>query len=829
MDINQAIKEAAEVFITEQSGTSQGSLNDSVIEALKLYVTDKGGTPANNSINDLINQATAYYFAEQSVSPAPRGNDAIFKATELYLTAKSEYVPKSFNERLLASAGYFITNGSGTTTIDAPFASVNGPLTGPSNGPYESWSVESATPISDDTAFDNVRQGYTASASVTSYTDRMYVTRKVRQPYPNHGSLSSTTYAVSDYIYSTDTPSGSVTNNATQISPVPICNWVTPHRSVVGSTIGGSTVPVEVVAYHRNARLGSQVACVVFSITDGTTTVTCTPVSTTVVSNRAGDQAAVLVYQMPTTDISSLSDNVVLKVRAQVYPWIGAAASVADSDNGTENNGRDFGPRYFYRNTGLAAAPYYAYVKTGGTAGGVFSTTAATAEATPFGSIANVMDAINSGAAGKADGVIVRLGNDGGTPWVITGPATSKNQDCAAFIITRDPNVARANARCSWGAASFRPRLITGLKTAPKPGGGTTQLTNGIIRFTDVQIVRTGALTMRGETASNQLELQFDNVDIDPGTATAAFLSDSHSYFYGATFTAALASGAGTLAAGTNEHRIFRGVSVDVNANNIENYLTIGSTWNNVAAFAFVARSGSGGIFAFNRSKPSSAASALIKLGESADINGFAVVQNVFEWISTTTGYILGVSNDSNTGNNTHIVIHNNTGAGAYVGGRCNLFYDEGATARTSKLHSVRGNCWTQLNTKGDVFVTDGTRIGNWAYLYGVGCQGEWAQYIDANSGGLGTSFAQAYPGVGSSIGTTAITATANMANSNFTDFKAVTVAAGPAYTGGAGGGTYSITSSSAPVKGIVSAAALSHDLLGNARSVTGDTAGAYA
>ena len=36
MDINQAIKEAAEVFITEQSGTYQGSLKNSVIEALKL-------------------------------------------------------------------------------------------------------------------------------------------------------------------------------------------------------------------------------------------------------------------------------------------------------------------------------------------------------------------------------------------------------------------------------------------------------------------------------------------------------------------------------------------------------------------------------------------------------------------------------------------------------------------------------------------------------------------------------------------------------------------------------------------------------------------------
>ena len=113
MDINQAIKEAANVFITEQSGETKVALNDAVVEALKLYVTEKGGTPASSSINDLVNQATAYYFTEQSVSLAPRGNDAIFEATGRYLTAKSEYVPVSFNERVSASASYFIANGGG--------------------------------------------------------------------------------------------------------------------------------------------------------------------------------------------------------------------------------------------------------------------------------------------------------------------------------------------------------------------------------------------------------------------------------------------------------------------------------------------------------------------------------------------------------------------------------------------------------------------------------------------------------------------------------------------------------------------------------------------
>jgi hypothetical protein len=132
MSLNQSVKNVAELFITAKSGTPQKALNDSVVEALRLYVIDKGGTVANRSINDLVNQATAYYFAEQSVSPAPRGNDAIFRATGLYLAAKSQYVPASLNERLLASANYVIASGLASSQIAGPASGWNG--TGGSGG-----------------------------------------------------------------------------------------------------------------------------------------------------------------------------------------------------------------------------------------------------------------------------------------------------------------------------------------------------------------------------------------------------------------------------------------------------------------------------------------------------------------------------------------------------------------------------------------------------------------------------------------------------------------------------------------------------------------------
>jgi hypothetical protein len=699
----------------------------------------------------------------------------------------------------------------GPVPIDAPFASVNG------TGAYDSWSAEyAATPsVPSPVAFTASRQGYDASGNTTTYLDTLYVTTRVRKPYPDQADPSALTVALSDYIYSTDTPSGSVTNNATLTSPVPVCAWVTPHRSVVGSTIGGTVVPVEIVAFHRNARSGRQVASVVFSITDGTNpAVTCTPVSTTVVSNRTGDRAAVLVYRMPETDISSLNNNAVLTIRCQVYPWIGDSASVADSNNGTAVSGRDFGPRYFYKSTGLNTSPYYAYITTGGSAGGVFSTTPATAEATPFDTVANMFTALNSGAAGKADGVIVYIGDDGGTPFVLAGSGASRNQDCAAIIFTRDPNVARANARVSFGTSAFRPRLLTGLDTP---------LTTGCIRFTDIAIVRTGTSTFTGE-AANQLEIQFDDVDFDNGSNSTTWLSNSHDYFYGVTFTNL--TGVSALGPVTGEHRIMRGISVDPNFGTLDGWWTIGCALTRPGTLSRGTRTFNGSICAFNMIR-NPTTSTVVGAGSDQDVTGFAVVQNVFEYISATAATSIRISPDSATGNNTHVIIHNNTFVGALDAGRANIFYDEGATARSSRLMSVRGNIHVQINTKGDVFQTDGTRLGNWAYLYGVGCQGEWSQFIDAGNGGLGTSFAQAYAGRGSDLGTTQLSSTANMANTDFTSFAATTVAAGPAYSAGAGGGTYTV-SGSAPVEGIVETAVLSHDLAGTARPTTADTAGAY-
>mgnify|MGYP000063571479 FL=1 len=702
---------------------------------------------------------------------------------------------------------------SAPATIAAPFASVNGPLTGPSAGPYESWSVEygSQPTISANVAFTVSRQGYTAAAATTTYLDTMYVVKStsaggaVRQPYPNQASQSATTAALSDYIYSTDTPSGSVTNNSTFISPKPVANWATPARRLVGDSIGGDTVPVEVVAFHRNARGGKQVACVVFTITDGTTSIDVT-VGTPEVSAYPGDLHPVIVYKLPSTDISALVTGTIT-VNAKVYPWIGAAASVADSSTGSAL--REFSPRYFYKNTTKFNTPDIMYVNA---STGNDTTAQVNNSGSPAATIIGAINRMRTGSTGAP-------WNTATTRIVITADATyavgsSASGASAGFagglLITRDTgSTTKAGVIIRYGAGS-QPTLDGSL---PAP------VTTACIIFKDLSMLGSGgALNMvRGTTA--RLEVQLDQVACDNNSRTATWCNTSDYYLWGVTFTNA--GNGGFNATVNGQHRIWRGVNMTPGGSNaVEAFLHLGNTMS-TAGCSLAAANGQtheGSIYAFNVYNKITNTTFLAL--NTAITNGAAVVQNVFEYCSATGGNSLAVSHDGQTNSTSGVIIHENTFAGFWSNGRTNLFYDDGATARTNVLQSVVGNIFTSINTKGDVFQTSGTRLGNWGFLYGVGCRANFSQYIDAGNGGLGTSFAQAYGGVDSLIGTS--NATPQMATSNFTSYQATT--SGP--TVGAGGGTYSGTL--ATVKGIVTDAVLIADLAGTSRVVGADTAGAY-
>ncbi len=607
-------------------------------------------------------------------------------------------------------------------------------------------------------------------------------TQRVRQAYPNQASLSADRVAMSDYIYSTDFVSG-VTNNSAQTSPKPIAGWALADRTVVGNTL-----VTDIVAFHRNARDREQIAAVEFSATDGTTTVS-QFVTTSIIAARAGDQLPVIVYRS-SLDISTLANPATITVNAKVYPHIGGSSSILDSAAVTPRRG--FSPRFYRRDTALLAAPVFAYVSTtGNDTTGAVSTTAATAEATPCATIAGAINRLVA-VNGRVDGCLIRCmaGSH-----AFSSTASTRTQDYAELIVTRDPNAARSAVTVTAGASG--PRLRLGAA-------------GGWLTIQDLTYTRTGTSGWIGEAAS-QLEVRFTDLDFNNALQNATvFGTNSQGGFIACTFTNVSSS---LLNAGAREIRIIRGCT-GATTSAVEGWLFLGNSMTVGAVLTYGTRSASGSICAYSRIQSDG---GMFNIGQAENITSAALVGCVLEYTGVGSNSAAGASRDDATGSTEHVVIHHNTFAGFYIYGRGNLFYDEGATARSNKLMSVRGNIHVQINTKGDVFVLDGARVGNWAYLYGVGCQGEFSQFIDATNGGIGSAFAQAYPGLNASIGTSSTTRNDPL----FVTYAGTT--SGP--TAGAGGGNYALQSGS-PAKARATAV-LRFDAAGATRTAL-SSAGAY-
>lgn len=655
------------------------------------------------------------------------------------------------------------------------------------------------------------RAGFDTSGNTTTHTSTITLTSRIRQPYPNQSLWTSDQVALSRIIYDDDTIVGGLTNNSTIVSPKPVANWVMPHRLTVGNSID-----LEVVAFHRDARNSEQVACVKFIATDGTNTVS-QFVSTSVVSGKSYDKHAVIVYRT-NLDVTTLNAGLIT-CNAEIYPWIGVASSIAKSADSAVL--REFSPRYFLKNTSLAAAPIYAYVATGGNdTTGAVSSTVATAAASPCATIAGAIARIQT-VNGKADGCIIRLGDDGGTPWAVGSVTPTITQNVGCLTITRDPTVAKANARMGLDASALRPKLTASL---------TSPLTEGSLLLDDIQIERTGVGQFQGEAAT-QLQAMFRNVDFNVNSNVSNILNNAHDYHFGTTFTSVSST---MLAATTLEHRLWRGVTA-TGLTNIEGWCTVGCSFTTVNSFGRAAngRTQSGMVFAYNTCMSLNPNLNFIELGTTgtnADVSGAAIVQNVFEYIpsSSTAAVVHGLSNDSKTGNNTHIILHHNTYTGAYQLGRFNAFYEDGPTARTSTQMSVQGNIIVSYHCKGDVFRganeaggDASTRVGNWEAKYGVNHRDNYFMYEAISAVGQGSNQGMDYEGIRSVKGIS----TSVRNDPLFTDYKASTYN-GTSYTAGAGGGTYTLTSST-PCKNMV-LPILRYDLAGNPRSSNLSAAGAF-
>lgn len=668
----------------------------------------------------------------------------------------------------------------------------------------DGWQAIMVSPS--DLAFSSVsvsRQGYDGTGSAATISETLLTTKRVRQAYPNEASFKTDgSVALSDYVYSTDTIAG-VTNNSAEVSPKPIALWAMRDRQLVGNSIAW-----EIIAFHRNARSRRQVACVEVRATDGTNTTAWQTVASTAISTFSEDSNPIEVFS-GSHDITALNTGLIT-MEARVKPWVGASASILNSSD--QSARREFSARYFLKNTSRASSPPYAYVSSTGNDGtGVWSTTAATAQATPFLTVGGALTAVNDAirgtpaTGGVADGGRIRIVNtvNAGTT------ATSRPQNVAEVIVERAPGTARASAIITHGA-DMRCRLGVGTLTAP--------LTEGCITFFDVSINRTGAFTFLGEAAT-QLDVRCHNVSF-ASSSTASARSNSHLSLYGVNFTTSVPSIGNTTGL---DMRIVRGCTMDINGAGRELFNEIGNTITRPSSVAI--KDPTKPMVRYNNRllNPNSASTCVTFGGavSGGNMGGIVEVQNLVECTHTTTSTASVVmAGDAALGNVTHAVVCHNVATGYGSIGRHNIIYDEATVARTHKLVRFVGNIVSQLNTKGDIFQLDGTRLGNFPFTHGVGCIGNWSQYR-TNSAIAGNEN-QTWPGRNASIGTSTTVRNAP----GFTNYQGTTDAG----AAGAGGGTYTLTGGAAARTAcIVPDPVLAFDLAGAARASTNDAPGAYA
>lgn len=729
------------------------------------------------------------------------------------------------------------SNTLGPITAPAPFAAVNGPTDDPFGGSkIEGWSVNYASQptVATPVPFTNSRQGYTGTDSASADTtasstplDTMYVTTTVRQPWPNNASQSALTAALSEPIYSTDTPSGAVTNNSTLVSPKPIAKWALPGRRTVGNS-----VRLEVVAFHKDARAGKQVSHVVFSATDGTHTVTAT-VATPAVLAYTGDRNSVIGYGID-LDVSTLNDSDDFTVDAVVYPWIGASsASQRRTIDGTASNFYEFATQTYYKSTAKAASPILAYVTATGVdavcdANGLdnathliqkVSATAATAKANGFATWASAVHALKAATnltGGFTDGCQVVVSNT--TMAIAANLNAGTYQSVSELVVTRDPLETKASCILTMGSAA-------------------ATLRHNWLRVKDLTFDRAGGTSIWTPLAG---QIVMEALDFNNSSRASQFFSISTctQFWIGCAITSATTQ---LLGAGTTPTGLVRGCTMT--GGQVEIGCVIGNTLTtDQGAMSAVVTRSSNAVLAFNKLLTITSASAF--KFEAADATGIAICQNLFEFTSATTNPSLRPSGDDASNNLTHVVIHNNTFAGSGIAGRLNMIYDEtDSVRRVHKFISFKGNIvGAGIYTKGDIFhgVNDSNpegytigapsqAIGQWPTYYGVSCAANFSQYATAS----GAAEAQIYAGRGSLIGASTVASQIVSYANLFTANAATTYNNGGIntagnYTLGAGGGTYTLTNNVAnTAKGILEVALFNFTLDGVARAAANDHPGA--
>jgi hypothetical protein len=570
--------------------------------------------------------------------------------------------------------------------------------------------------------FTVTRQGFDATGGATTLSQNLLVTRREQQLPPNFASLSSDQVVLSDYVYSGDTVLGA-TNNSTEVSPKPVAQSVRADRRNVGNTLPKEWL--EVVAAHRDG-----IACVEWTISNAGGSVTVRS-SNIMVSDFPGDKYAVLCYRPAAdVDITALTDNSPVTVNIKVYPRFGVASSVLDSSAQTDL--WTFRDRIFHKRT---APPFYVYVgPTGNDGTGVISTNDMTARANPYLTFGAANLALRNRAApnDNVDFCVMRIMEGSATTWSngTSSPRRIQNGASSEFVIEADPLAATTpTLTFATSAVSFH------MEREPANLAGWCQA-----RVRNLRIERTGAGVIQNNAATvRRLHLVWENCEWAFGANTNNLYNSDllQVSTEGLTTNFTGSSTHWNISGTTIQHWLLRGVSS--RAGIISGWSIHGCDFHNAGTMGvsceYISGGISGSMITSSRFEDIHETRGLVNFAN-ATVVGWLFVNNIVEYPFANSVRILRLSGDGNTGNTTHCMIWHNTIPGSNTNGSCNLFYDEtnpsvnvdypAIVYRTHKFHSVVGTIFSQMATKGAAFVNNALHNGNAAFVYGVGCRGNF-------------------------------------------------------------------------------------------------------
>lgn len=738
--------------------------------------------------------------------PTRRGLHALTQAVLAFLVAIAAALPA---QALPPSLQAVVMNTGQIRRVDP-----NWPMNQPDSG---CWTVQVENPhvLAPATKPEKVRllrAGFDLAGNPTTYVEDLTRTQRVRGFWPHQGTLTDRD-ALSGYVYRSDKVVGAL-NGCTTASPPAIANWAMLSRDVVSNSLDW-----EIVAFHSEGRRGLQVPNVRVRATDSDGGGDCATQSdnSTSVSGRTSDQRTVLVYS-GTLDLSACADGLII-LNGQIRPWVGDASSIVDSANGS--TARGFSPRYFAKYTTGYSRPYAYVATTGNDANDCADTDPTVADNNPCASVNGAINRLHTDFGGGSfgiDGAEIRV-EDGA--YDIDSTSGAKTQKIGCVTVTRSPtSTSRATVLLTSGDDVANMNLGTG-------GSLTSPLTTGCLRFRDISLQRTSPGQAFVTGGGGTLDVQWDQVNFDRNGLSSGLLSNTNLYVNGMTCSTTGSPGFVSVASG--QIAMLRGVNCDTNGATVDNFLVLGSRFLRTNFATGTIYSGSGTIFSGNENLL--AVGGILIGTQFGAVSNVAVVQNVMEWGSASAGHVLAISNDGSLYGNFNTVVEYNTFAGFYAAGRINIYYDEGATPRASRMPRFRNNFTTQLNSKGDVFrSTEGGgsadasyRTGNFAFEHGVGSTDNVLNFLDANNGATNRSFSQEYTGLGTLVGTSATVPL--VPYSAFSNWQAATNSGSTAIAG-LGSGDYRLKAGNGAI-GIVDEASLSHTLDGVARNLTGDDAGA--